>query len=130
MSKINFEPIAEAMKLFDTDTIDVYRKEDIENDDGTSGEEYLKEALYKDVACHISFNSIDNPNENAIDSEPIITVITINCSLDVDLQKGDYIVAKKLANDGTVLETYKGVIGFSEVTQSRKSAQMEMRTDV
>ena len=45
-------------------------------------------------------------------------------------QKGDYITARKLDANGTVLETYKGIIGFPTVTESRKSAEMEMRTDV
>ena len=46
------------------------------------------------------------------------------------IQKGDYITAKKLDNQGIVLETYKGIIGFPTVTESRKSAEMEMRTDI
>lgn len=130
MNKINFESISKAMQIFDTDTIEIFRSIETINSDGTTGNEKLEEPIYKDIPCHISFITKDNPNPEAIDSQPIITMLKINCDLSVDLQKGDYIIAKKLAGDGTVLETYNGVIGFPQVSQSRKAVLMEMRSDV
>lgn len=130
MKKIDFEPIGEAMKAFDTDEIDIARRTEIVNPDGTTGETTLDTPMYTNIPCHISFDSIDNPDENTVDSEPIITMLTINCDLSVDLQKGDYITARKLSNDGTVLETYVGIIGSPEVNMSRKSAKMQMKTGV
>ena len=41
MDKINFEPIGEAMKAFDTDIMAIYRRMEIENPDGTSGETWI-----------------------------------------------------------------------------------------
>ena len=130
MNKINFEPIGEVMRLFDTDKMDIYRRIEIINPDGTTGETDLTNPIYKDVPCHIAFNSADNPDPNTVDTEPIIVGIQINCGLEVDLQKDDYIKAYKLSNDGTILETYTGIIGSPTTDQARKSAQMQMRTDV
>lgn len=131
MNKVNFEVIGKALKVFDTDLINIGRRETIQNPDGTTGETNPQEPLYTDIPCHISFVSADNANATPEDSVPVITGLQINCDLSVDIQNGDYITAKKMANDGTtVLETYYGVVGFPEVTQSRKSVLMEMRTDI
>ena len=130
MNKINFERIGEAIRLFDTDRMDIYRRMEIINPDGTTGETDLTNPIYKDVPCHIAFNTADNPDPNTVDTEPIIVGIQINCGLEVDLQKDDYIKAYKLSNNGDVLETYTGIIGFPTTDQARTSAQMQMRTDV
>lgn len=130
MSKINFEPIGEALKAFDTDKMDIYRRIEITNPDGTTGESSMETPLYKDVPCHLAFISADNANPETIDTKPVIVGIQINCALEVDLQNNDYIKAYKLSASGEVLETYSGVIGFPTTSQSRKSAQMQMRADV
>ena len=130
MKKIDFSIIGKYMEIFDTDIMDIGRKITIQNPDGTTGETNPENPLYKDVPCHISFRTADNPDGDTVDIEPIITGVQINCSLDIDIQKDDYIVAKKLDFEGNVLEIYKGTIGFPTVTQSRKSALMEMRTDI
>lgn len=130
MEKINFEPIGDAMTAFDTDKMDIGRRQLIINPDGTTGEVEPTTPLYSDVPCHISFNSIDNPNPNTAPTRPIIEALTINCPVDIDLQNGDYITAYKLAYNGNVLETYTGVIGEPSTSMSRKSATMQVRTDV
>lgn len=128
MKKVNFEPIGEVMKAFDTDKIDIFRRMEIINPDGTTGETTLDEPIYTNISCHIAFVSADNPNTDTSDTQPIIIGIRINCPLEIDLQKGDYIKAYKLSNIGEVLETYKGIIGEPTVSQSRKSAEMKMET--
>lgn len=130
MEKINFEPIGEAMQAFDTDKMDIGRRTEVVNPDGTTGETTPDVPIYTEVPCHISFNNVDNPDPNTAETRPIIQALTINCSLDVDLQNGDYITAYKLAYDGTVIETYRGVIGDPTSSMSRKSAIMQVRTDV
>lgn len=129
--KINFGKIGKYFTAFDTDLMNIGRRTEILNPDGTTGETNPDIPIYTDVPCHVSFVTADNSNPDSVDTQPIITGLQINCELSVDIQKGDYITAKKMANDGvTVLETYSGVIGFPVVAQSRKSAQMQMRTDV
>jgi len=129
MQKINFEPIGEAVKAFDTDKMTIYRRMETQNPDGTTGETPQNVPLYQDVACHIAFISSDNPDSATAETQPIIVGIRIHCGLEVDLQNGDYVIANKLSNNGEVLETYSGIIGEPTVTQSRKSAEMKMETD-
>lgn len=130
MNRINFEPIGKAMKSFDTDEIDIARKIEIMNPDGTTGESSFDTPLYKGIACHISFDSIDNPDPNTAETKPIITALTINCPLDVDIQNGDYITAYKMAFNGDIIETYKGTIGEPSSSMSRKTASMQVRTNI
>ena len=130
MDKINFGVISSALSKLDTDEMDISRKSQITNPDGTIGETPSTVAIYEKVPCHISFVSSDNPNVASVDSKPIIVGLRINCDLSVDLQKGDYITARKLDHTGAVLETYVGIIGSPKVTESRKSAEMEMRTEI
>ena len=129
MQKINFEPIGDAMRLFDTDNITIYRRAEIENPDGTSGETSQLVPMYSNVPCHIDFISSDNPDGATAETQPIIIGIRIHCGLEVDIQNGDYVLANKLADNGTILETYKGMVGEPTVTQSRKSVEMKMETD-
>ena len=130
MGKINFEPIGDAMTAFDTDKINIGRRMQIVNPDGTIGETSPTTPIYTDIYCHLSFNDIDNPDGNTAPTRPIIKALTINCPLSVDLQNGDYITAFKLAYDGTVIETYVGVIGEPSSSMSRKSATMQVKTGV
>lgn len=130
MNKINFEPIGKAMQLFDTDKIDIGRRGTIVNPDGTTGETTPDIPLYSNVACHLSFNDVDNPDPNTAETRPINKVLIINCPVEVDLQNGDYITAYKLSNDGTVLEQYNGIIGEPSTSMSRKSAEMSIRMNI
>lgn len=130
MNKINFEPIGKAMKAFDTDKIDIGRRTSIVNPDGTEGETTPTTPIYTDVPCHISFSNYDNPDPNTAETRPVNKSLVINCSLDVDLQNGDFITAYKLDNSGNVIETYSGVIGEPTSSQSRKTANMEVRTNI
>lgn len=130
MNKINFEPIGKAMEAFDTDKMSIGRRQPVENPDGTSGETNPDIPLYTDVACHISFDSIDNPDPNTVETRPIIKALRISCGIDVDLQNGDLITAYKLDSNGNTIETYIGVIGEPSTSMSRKTAEMQVRTDV
>lgn len=130
MQKVNFEPIGEFMQAFDTDKIDIARRMPIINPDGTTGETMIETPLYSGIACHISFNDLDNPDPNTVETRPIIKALTINCPLEVDLQNGDYITAYKLSYEGNIIETYSGIIGEPSSSMSRKSATMQVRTDV
>lgn len=130
MNKINFEPIGEIMQAFDTDKMNIGRTQEIMNPDGTIGFTDPTIPIYRDVPCHISFNNIDNPDPNTAQTRPIINSLTINCPLEVDLRNGDYITAYKLSYEGNIIETYIGVIGEPNSTMSRKSASMQVRTDI
>lgn len=130
MDKINFEPIGEAMKMFDTDKMNIGRRQEIINPDGTTGETSPEIPLYTDVACHISFSNIDNPDPNTAETRPINKVLIINCPIEVDLQNGDLITAFRLDSKGNTLETYVGVIGAPSTSMNRKRAEMSMRENI
>ena len=48
----------------------------------------------------------------------------------LDLQNGDYITAYKLDFSGDIIEKYTGVIGEPTSSMSRKTANMEVRTNI
>jgi len=116
--------------VMDSDEIDIGRSTLITLPDGSTTVTDPKFPIYKHVKCHLSFNSTDNPDPVSVGSVPIIMSITINCPVSVDLQNADYIIARKLAADGTILEEYQGTIGAPATSQSRQSAVMEMRQAV
>ena len=52
MDKINFEPIGEVIKqAFDTDKMDIARRTEIINPDGTTGETDISTPLYTNVVA-------------------------------------------------------------------------------
>lgn len=130
MSKINFEPIGEAVKAFDTDKMDIGRRQEIQNPDGTSGETSEIIPMYSNISCHISFEQLDYPDNNTIETRPVNKILKISCSTDVDLQNGDLITAYKLAFDGSVIESYFGTIGEPSTSMSRQTAEMQVRKNI
>lgn len=128
--KINFGRIGKIVgSIVDTDEIDIYRDVLVlDPETGIWSPTGLDYPYASNIPCHISPNSTDNPDPQSIDVQPIIKSLTINCDISVDLKNSDIIVARRLAHDGTVLETYKSVIGEPDTTQSRKSAIMGMHT--
>lgn len=130
MQKINFEPIGEIIQAFDTDKMDIGRRVEIQNPDGTTGWTDPTTPIYTDIACHLSFKSVDNPDPDTAETRPILQALVISCPLSVDLQNGDFITAYKLSYAGNIIETYEGVIGEPTSSMSRKSASMQVRTDV
>ena len=101
-----------------TDKLSINRYTEISNPDGTTGMGILEEPLYSDVQCRISFENSDNPESNKDDSNPIYLQVKIFCSLDVDIQKGDILIAERIGDEGEVIETYKGIanLPFKYVT--------------
>ena len=130
MKKINFEPIGEAIKSFDTDKMDIGRRIPVINPDGTEGETNPEIPIYTDVPCHISFDHIDNPDPETVVTRPIIKALKISCPIEIDLQNGDLVTAYKLAYDGSTIESYIGVIGEPTSSMSRKTAEMQVRTNI
>lgn len=113
--------------IMDSDRIDIGREEIITLPDGSQTVTDKNTPKYTDVPCHISSNETPNPDPVTAGTTPIIISVTINCSVDVDLQNADRIWARKLSHLGQVLETYQGTIGVPVTQQSRKSAIMEAR---
>ncbi|WP_110954782.1 hypothetical protein [Anaerosinus massiliensis] len=121
--------IGKYMKIFDTDKIDIGRRQEIVNEDGSTGETSPNDPIYVDVPCHLSFKTIDNPDIKTFTTKPKILVMKIECDLSVDLQNNDYVTARK-CKGSTVVATYQGNIGDPAADQNRKWSIMNIREDI
>ena len=116
MSGFNFGQIGNIIsELFDTDYIDIKR----------DSEGKLQE-VYSNISCHISFNSTDNPDPKSVDTKPIIQSITIHLPTWVDIQNNDFIIAKRMDNQGNLLKVYSGRCGNPVVSEGRQKVLMDM----
>lgn len=112
--------------VMDTDEIDIYRQGVITMPDGSVAPIPQDRPYYAGVKCHISRNTIDNPDAPT-GAIPIIVNITINCPIWVDIIASDIVEARKLAADGEVLWQERGRIGAPFTDQSRKTILMAVR---
>ena len=116
MSGFNFGQIGDILSDFmDSDFIDIKR------DSGGKLQE-----VYSNIPCHLSFNSTDNPDPNSVDTKPIIQSITVHCANWVDIQNNDFIVGKRMDNQGNLLKVYSGRCGNPIVSQGRQKVLMTM----
>lgn len=112
----NFGQIGDVIaNVMDSDYIDI--KRDI---DGKLQE------VYSNIPCHIAYASTDNPDPKTVDIKPIIQSITVHMQLFVDIRNNDFIVAKKIGSDGSIIATYSGRCGNPVVSQGRKKVLMQM----
>lgn len=82
--------------------------------------------VYSNIPCHVAYASTDNPDPTTVDVKPIIQSITVHCQLYVDIRNNDFIVAKKIGSDGSLIATYSGRCGNPVVSQGRKKVLMQM----
>ena len=127
MAGINFGVMAGPLSFFDTDLMDIGRKQTTINSDGSTGETSPNTPLYANVPCHVSFSTMDDPDSADADTQPIVTLVVVNCKNGVDLRNGDYITAKKCDATGNIMAVYSGLIGQPKVNQARQSATLAMR---
>lgn len=91
-----------------TDKMSVYRYEESINDDETVSTELSEVPVLTDKPCRISFPSTDNAETTKEDSNPIYLQIKVFCSADLDVRKGDKIIANRLDDNGNIIKSYKG----------------------
>lgn len=116
MSGFNFGQIGDVLSDFmDSDFIDIKR------DSGGKLQE-----VYSNIPCHLSFNSTDNPDPNSVDTKPIIQSITVHCANWVDIQNNDFIVGKRMDNQGNLLKVYSGRCGNPIASQGRQKVLITM----
>ena len=82
--------------------------------------------IYSNIPCHIAYSSVDNPDPASVDTKPIIQSITVHLENYVDIQNNDFIIAKKIGSDGSLIATYSGRCGNPVVSQGRKKVLMQM----
>ena len=116
MSGFNFGQIGNIMsEMFDTDYVDI--KRDVSSQ--------LQE-VYSNIPCHIAFASTDNPDPTTVDIKPIIQSLNVHFPLWVDVKNNDFIIAKRMDNDGNLLEVYSGRCGNPIVSQGRQKVSVAM----
>lgn len=129
MAGFNFQQIAPTLsKYFNIDVMDIGRMIKMRNPVTGVLRDELIDPFIENIPCHFTFNRVDNADPSTMDVTPIIISGTINCDEYIDLQVGDLVTVRKLSPSGSVMATYKGVAGEPYVVQSRKRAEMEVRT--
>lgn len=102
-------------RIMDSDYIDIKRD--------VNGK--LQE-IYTNIPCHVSYASTDNPDPTSVDVKPIIQSISVHLQNWVDIRNNDFLVAKKIGSDGSLVATYSGRCGNPVVSQGRKKVSMQM----
>lgn len=116
MKGFDFGQIGEVISdVMDTDYIDI--KRDVDSS--------LVE-VYSNIPCHVAYVSIENPDAKTVDIKPIIQGITVHIPLWVDVRNNDFIIAKKIASDGSIAGVYSGRCGNPVVSMGRKKVLMNM----
>lgn len=90
------------------DRMDIYRTESRSTDDDTTDISYKPDPLYRDIPCRLSFSSDDTGSDSEVDRNPVRFGPKLFCAADVDLKAGDYIVVRRLTDDGAVARVYEG----------------------
>lgn len=94
------------------DRMDVYRTAKEDNDDTTTSISYEPTPKYTDIPCRLSFSSDDTGSDSEVDRNPVQFNPKLFCGPAVDLQAGDYIVIRRLADNGSVIKTYQGQVAL------------------
>lgn len=94
------------------DRMDIYRTAKESNDDDTTNISYDPTPLYTDIKCRLSFSSDDTGSDSEVDRNPVRFSPKLFCGAEVDLQAGDYVVVRRLADDGSTSKTYQGQVAL------------------
>lgn len=113
-----------------TDRFDAYRYVEQEADDGTTEQILSQEPFISNKACRISFvpNRQEDPKDTDVDSTPVKTQPKLFAPPDCGLLVGDYIVARRIGDDGEVLALYTGPIGLPFLYPSHLECQIGVVT--
>lgn len=115
------------IESFFTDKADIYHYSSKTNEDGTTENLLPSEPSVPNVPCKLSFSMMETPADGTSDNEPIVDQVKLFYSLSSDFHAGDYVIARRLQNDGTVLQTYKGIIGLGAYFQTHVEAVFEVK---
>lgn len=109
VKKIKLSKLKKVYDLLYTDKFSIIHKPKIKNPDGSVGVSNLPVYKYFDVECRIS---IDQEDDSKTDNEaynPLQNIYKIFCTSDVEVLKGERIIAKKYDDNGNVMQTFVGI---------------------
>lgn len=116
--------VSNVLDSFYFDLFDINRRTKVVEADGSTKFSFPSEPLYSDVKCSISYKMIDNPNSEEVAKNPQVSIIEIFTDKNVDVVKGDTIVAHKYDWGGNLLKTYKGIANEAVVYPTHKQIQI------
>lgn len=105
-----------------TDEMDIYRYEDVTNEDATTDTKLSETPVQKEVPCRISFSADENPRDVEVDNVPIRLAPKIFCSLNTNIRAGDYVILRRYNDDGYIVAIYSGNVGLPSVFSTHKEA--------
>jgi hypothetical protein len=105
---MNLSPARAIISKLYSDKMSITRLQEVVGADGTTNVIESDEPLYKDIACRISFSSVDNPDGITDSNNPQHLQIKVFCDPNIDVKKGDTLVVERFNEDGSSLASYKG----------------------
>lgn len=109
-----------------TDSMDVYRHTDTEDEYGAESIDIPQTPTYKNVRCRLSWSEEESPRNYNSDFTPVELPIKIFCDRSTDVVAGDHVVVRRMSGD-EVLHTYKGICADSAVYESHRELYFRVK---
>lgn len=98
------------LSMLYNDRMDIYRTSKSDNEDDTTDVSYDPKPLHEDIPCRLSFSSDDTASDSEVDRNPVKFSPKLFCASGVDLKAGDFVEVKRCADDGSVVQIYRGQV--------------------
>lgn len=123
---MNLAGLGKLFSVLYSDRLDIYRTGKKENSDTSTDIFYEPEPLYTDVKCRISFDSDDTGADSEVDENPVKFNPKLFVDADVDIKAGDYVVVRRLNNQGEAVKTYKGMVAMPSWYSSHQEVYLRV----
>lgn len=110
---ISLGALGKLYEILYADRMDITSIVNDEDEDGATVTGYPTTPQQIDVPCRISLSAMDSPKEKTELYNTVKTKPVIFCRPDVNIKAGDKITVRRLKPDGTVYETYSGMLAIS-----------------
>jgi hypothetical protein len=108
-----------------TDSMDITRAQ--ETSDVFDGIAYPDAPIHTGIACRLDPQGYDAAYGGDPAHEPIDTYPVVYCATDTDVQPGDRITIRRQYADGTVYDTFSGVVITTAGRPNRYEEHMEFQ---
>lgn len=109
VKKIKLSKFKKVYELLYTDKFSIIHKPKVKNADGSIGVSNIPVYKFFDVECRISVENDDEPNTDNEAYNPLGNIYKVFCSPDVEVLKGERIIAKKYDDNGNELQEFVGI---------------------
>ena len=90
------------------DRFDIHRYDESLNEDGTVSNLPSADPTLSDIPCKISYSNSDLAESSREDTNPIEQSIKLFCRPDVQVNKGDMLMVRRMSENGQVVQTFSG----------------------